>query len=384
MTATASYKYFDWTEVKSVQNKPKVDTGIMDAINIILITIGLMIVGGKAASQAHSNAILAAASSSTTEAAEESGLSASLTAASALAAQECATKFRGEIWNCPAVAFQRLTEMADSREAAVVQAMASAAIIHIVARNCSAGQLEGCGCGKNAAAASAAEDWEWGGCSDNLDYGSRVAERHIAVPESLVARHNHATGRVAVRRSQNRVCKCHGVSGSCSLQTCWTKSNDFAEVGRYLHRQYKKAVKVEALPSGLYRADDAEPNRVHSRNLKALVNDRVRKRKLVYTSASPNYCLANPLLAFPGVLGRACTVEATAENPAAEIKTCSDACTACGLTPALVEEEVEVTCKCKFEWCCDVQCQKCKGTRTTVKCVKPQRNLVKTISSNST
>ena len=345
--------------------------------NILILTTIVQGVSALSPALYASNTILASA----VRGPRDLGLSASLAAASALSVKECATKFRGDIWNCPAVAFDRSAGISKSREAAVVQAMTSAAIIHTIARNCSAGQLDSCGCGRNVD--SVAQDWEWGGCSDNLEYGNAIADEYVQDEDSMVSQHNHDTGKVAVRRSMIKVCKCHGVSGSCSLQTCWTKAEDFEAVGRYLYKQYNKAVKVENHPSGLFRSDDAEPNRVHSRHLKAL-HDRVKKRKLVYTTPSPNYCLSNPTLNIPGVLGRTCVVEPSSETKEADVEVCSDVCTSCGLEAVVLEEEVEVTCKCRFEWCCNVQCQKCKGTRSTVKCVKPQRKLVKSIADNST
>jgi len=42
-----------------------------------------------------------------------------------------------------------------------------------------------------------------------------------------------------------RVCKCHGVSGSCAHHTCWYALSDFRAVGDYLKRMYNRAVKVK-------------------------------------------------------------------------------------------------------------------------------------------
>ena len=66
-----------------------------------------------------------------------------------------------------------------------------------------------------------------------------------ADPVSLVNLHNNAAGRVAVKKTMRRMCKCHGVSGSCATQTCWRQISDFKAVGEYLRKGYKRALKVD-------------------------------------------------------------------------------------------------------------------------------------------
>lgn len=39
-------------------------------------------------------------------------------------------------------------------------------------------------------------------------------------------------------------CRCHGVSGSCELKTCWKTMPSFTEVGDTLKRKYRQAVQV--------------------------------------------------------------------------------------------------------------------------------------------
>lgn len=39
-------------------------------------------------------------------------------------------------------------------------------------------------------------------------------------------------------------CKCHGVSGSCSVRTCWLAMADFRRTGDHLRRKYNGAVQV--------------------------------------------------------------------------------------------------------------------------------------------
>ncbi len=57
-----------------------------------------------------------------------------------------------------------------------------------------------------------------------------------AKARSLVNLHNNEAGRRAVLKKTKIACKCHGVSGSCALVTCWHQIPSFREIGtKYLH-----------------------------------------------------------------------------------------------------------------------------------------------------
>ncbi|KAB0388800.1 hypothetical protein E2I00_002141, partial [Balaenoptera physalus] len=96
-------------------------------------------------------------------------------------------------------------------------------------------------------------------------------------------------------------CKCHGVSGSCSLKTCWLQLADFRKVGDALKEKY----------------DSAAAMRLNSRGKLVQVNSRFNSpttQDLVYIDPSPDYCFKT------------------------------------------VQTE---RCHCKFHWCCYVKCKKC-------------------------
>ena len=59
-----------------------------------------------------------------------------------------------------------------------------------------------------------------------------------------------------------RMCKCHGVSGSCATQTCWRQISDFKTVGQYLKRGYKKALKVDFADGSLVESGHGAANKV--------------------------------------------------------------------------------------------------------------------------
>ena len=60
---------------------------------------------------------------------------------------------------------------------------------------------------------------------------------------SMTNLHNNEAGRLAVKRNMRELCKCHGVSGSCTIKTCWRSVQDFRAVGDYLKKMYRQAVK---------------------------------------------------------------------------------------------------------------------------------------------
>ncbi|KAG8328899.1 Protein Wnt-11, partial [Homalodisca vitripennis] len=182
-------------------------------------------------------------------------------------------------------------------------ARAGLPVTHAVARACAAGLLAHCAC------ASPPTDppdgaFKWGGCGDNLRWaahfsrqfvdsadkhrpGRRYRERlrlaNISVDEgdrelALVNLHNNRAGRRAVESSVQAQCKCHGVSGSCSVRTCWKALPPrLFEVGVRLLRLYPRAVEVRANPAVGRRLLPARPTRYSQDDL-------------VYVAKSPDYC----------------------------------------------------------------------------------------------
>lgn len=104
-------------------------------------------------------------------------------------------------------------------------------------------------------------------------------------------------------------CKCHGMSGSCQLKTCWKSAPDFRVVGKVLKHQFRRAILVDQ--SNLANGD---PLVVLKRNKKKKKtnssNDRparktavdktgirlIRKLEtaLFYYQRSPNFCEKDP------------------------------------------------------------------------------------------
>jgi len=273
---------------------------------------------------------------------------------------ECEYQFRNELWNCSDNRdSRRIKQTIDrgSKETAFLYAITSAGVVHTVARACSSGNLTECSCEVAGRGRTTPEGWNWGGCSDNLRYGIKFAKRFIDAPDKKQMRktgeirnmmnlHNNEAGRRAIARLMLMKCRCHGVSGSCEFKTCWKSLPQFAEVGKYLKQKYdRSAVRVsQQLPA------PAERSKRGAKNAPTALP--VNKKSLVYTEPSPDYCRDDPQAGIIGTAGRRCNAESGGRDG------CDFLC--CGRghkTEVVVEYE---KCRCKFVWCCKVQCKQCR------------------------
>ena len=88
-------------------------------------------------------------------------------------------------------------------------------------------------------------------------------------------------GSVPLQTVQNNLrmqCRCHGLTGSCNVKTCWLSLPDFDGVGAMLIKKYDNAVKVQKSVSS------GELVSVDSRALPLEEND------LVFIEEPPSYC----------------------------------------------------------------------------------------------
>ncbi len=141
-------------------------------------------------------------------------------------------------------------------------------------------------------------------------------------------------------------CKCHGVSGSCTMKTCWTTLPRFRDVGDRLFKKYRRAQLVEPIRTG--RAGQALFLTV-KRSKRA--HRKPRRRDLVYLDTSPNYCEYDPVAGSLGTQGRRCSLNSK------DTDSCDLMC--CGRGYNTHQSLRTWQCNCKFHWCCHVTCHTC-------------------------
>ncbi|XP_076645132.1 protein Wnt-7b isoform X3 [Halictus rubicundus] len=330
-----------------------------------------------------------------------------------LGLRECRHQFRHHRWNCSHVANDQVfghVVVVGSREAAFTYAISSAGVTYAVTAACSRGNITACGCEPTVSRTRKElppNGWEWGGCSADVTYGMRFARRFLDAREvegdarSLMNLHNNKAGRKIVKALLQTECKCHGVSGSCTVRTCWRTLPSFRQIGDALMKKYYRAKPVVAItpppPPTMQSLDtlystssemppilgnDAKtqgkpndigksrhdrqppkkaikPRRPHlvlkrtkSSGGPAIGQKRIPKRsELVFLQSSPNYCEPDLAHGSLGTQGRYCNRTSKGTDG------CDLMC--CGRGYNTHQFTRTWQCRCKFHWCCRVHCETC-------------------------
>uniref|UniRef100_A0A3P8UGU5 Protein Wnt n=1 Tax=Amphiprion percula TaxID=161767 RepID=A0A3P8UGU5_AMPPE len=259
-----------------------------------------------------------------------------------LAVAECRSQFRHERWNCstseePPVFGHELTS--GTKETAFIYAVMAAGLVHAVTRSCSQGNMTECGCdARLRGGSSAVEGWHWGGCSDHIQYGTWFSP--AAATLHTMNQHNSEAGRQAVDRTMSTDCRCHGISGSCAVKTCWRTMAAFERVGSYLKDRYLDSIQVS----------DRSRRKTRRKEQRRLPVD---KHQLIFLNKSPNYCLEDRRRGVAGTRGRRCN--RTSSGPDG----CNLLCCGRGYNTHVVRHVQR--CECKFVWCCYVRCRRCES-----------------------
>ena len=146
----------------------------------------------------------------------------------------------------------------------------------------------------------------------------------------------------AVLDNMKTKCKCTGVSGSCTMRTCWKTVPEFKEVGTILMENYEYAI--------LIRASNRNRGKIRPRKTKT-VKQYEFQRNLVYYEPSPSYCNRDDSKGIAGTKGRMCKVDSLGSD------NCDTLCCSRGYNR--IHATIKRRCRCHFNWCCFVLCDEC-------------------------
>ncbi|KAL1494683.1 hypothetical protein ABEB36_010247 [Hypothenemus hampei] len=276
-----------------------------------------------------------------------------------LAQSECQYQFRYRRWNCTnAKKSIKKVMLRDTRETGFVNAIIAAGITFQVTRACKQGAQIGCSCDKlrkgrknKKLKPKISEDEKWDYCTENIEYGIKKSKDFLDTRykkrsdmKTLVKLHNYVAGRLAIKNDMKKECKCHGLSGSCTLKSCINKMPNFRKIGHTLKQRFDGAAKVIPGNDGKSFMPEGATIKYPSRS------------DLVYSEESSNFCNPNSTLGSFGTQGRKCNETSPGEDG------CAILC--CGRGSRSVKEVVQKSCRCEFHFCCDVKCDTCNEQNT--------------------
>ncbi|XP_056463283.1 protein Wnt-9b isoform X5 [Gadus chalcogrammus] len=304
----------------------------------------------------------------------EPGLAETLRESVRLSLMECRYQFRNERWNCSMDGRGSLLKRG-FKETAFLLAVSSAALSHALAKACSSGRMERCTC-DDSPGLQHREAWQWGVCGDNLKYSTKFLKKFLGqkrVSKDLRAQidaHNINIGIRAVKSGLKTTCKCHGVSGSCAVRTCWKQLSPFHDTGRLLKFRYDTAVRVLSVTNAATGESELAGSRRGSGTALAAAAaaaggnsgnggggpSNPRPTDLVFLEESPSFCRASRY--SPGTGGRGCAKDTS----------CHNLCCGRGYNTAM--RLTSLSCNCQVRWCCHVECQTCVREEEVYTCRK--------------
>lgn len=138
-------------------------------------------------------------------------------------------------------------------------------------------------------------------------------------------------------------CKCHGVSGTCTVKTCWRQLAPFHEIGQVLKRRYEKAYKVDTNTNNANGKFSLSIRREESNTDPQ--NSTPKSVDMVYIENSPSFCSKSSYSI--GTAGRECNKN----------NTCHSIC--CGRGYNVMTRKKYERCQCQVVWCCEFNCNRC-------------------------
>ncbi|XP_045178762.2 protein Wnt-9a-like [Mercenaria mercenaria] len=324
------------------------------------------------------------------------GVADTLLEAITLSTQECEYQFKTERWNCTLEDQYRLNILEKGfKETSFLYAISSASLVHTFARACSRGTIDRCTCDESKNLQNR-EAWLWGGCGDNIKFGLKFSRRFLRAGKrrekdirARVDQHNIRLGRKVVNSAVKTRCKCHGISGSCTVRTCWRQLSTFLNIGNIIKDKYENSHKIitytnhatgksplsdeitlENSVGNVVRPIELQnyisPNKAgrdkksrkskrdrNTSNEKTIDSFAPRSNLMVHLEDSPTFCDASPFT--PGTRGRVC-----------DRSNCDVMCCGRGYNRRLVM--VKRACQCQVHWCCYVDCKQCTNEEEVFLC----------------
>ena len=147
------------------------------------------------------------------------------------------------------------------------------------------------------------------------------------------------------------ICKCQGLSGSCTVKTCYQRIPSMSTIGARLKTQYKYATHVLDTRHDetwvLYDPHGIQP----------------RQNELIYSESTDmdDFCLPNEAVGSVGTAGRLCSVTSL------ESDACNNLC--CGRAYLDSQKDVNYDCRCRFVYNqMAMLCERCRKTVVETHC----------------
>ena len=147
----------------------------------------------------------------------------------------------------------------------------------------------------------------------------------------------------AVKNNMKQVCKCQGLSGSCTIKTCYERMPEINDIGSHLMDKYNWATRVIEWISDntwiLYDKTDRKP----------------KEEDIVYSSVTnmDSFCQPNEVVGSDGTADRVCQTTSIRKSDS-----CGNLCCGRGFIDRIVS--VISDCNCQFLYhSLEMKCTKC-------------------------
>lgn len=163
-------------------------------------------------------------------------------------------------------------------------------------------------------------------------------------------------------------CRCHGLSGSCAVRTCWRELPTYFQIGDILKTKFDNALEVAVTTN----RNEPPLLTYYDEYLAAHIQLGPSDSSLVYLENNQNYCYDGQNF----TQDRRCLPQTflDAQNRG-QVKVSSSReyfppCEEFCCSGEYYEETTshEENCNCRFVWCCNVECQKCTVNATQYRC----------------